>query len=315
MDCRSNSLIDQLHSTNETLASFARVIKYATELLTKGSVTHDFFHSEAVNQRLSELLPESAQFGLNAVEVFMLISTAYLHDIGHAARESNKTHGECSAHIISQDDSLKYLFPATDIKNQIAKLCYYHYREIEELNELEAQANLDIRPSFSIKREAISVRPRMLGAIFRLADELECTSDRMIGQPKDEDPRTSIAGVRLDLESRLVAIDFRFGSKEDNCRACKHYLSLTIERLNPFLDPCGLSFKTVDKLPERKATIQEEEGDDTQPGNEELPAVVPSNELQREPHNLDDLIRDYENGRLTRVDSIILELQLRGDQG
>ena len=312
MDSGSDLLIDQLDCLNQVHASFQRVIIHATEQLTRGSGTHDFIHSEAVHQRLSELLPNAHQFGLNEAEISILISSAYLHDIGHSDARSDKRHGEVSAEMISSDDSLKYLFLAGDIKNQVAKVCYYHDCEIAQLEELEKEVKLDIRPCYWIKISQMTARPRLLAAIFRLADELECNSDRMLGQfTKRDDPRIHIAGVRLDLESRSISLDFKHGSTEKNQKECIEHLSRILGELHKFLTPYG-SFKIVDKLPESELS-DEEEGADIQLG--ELHDVEENREPIIQTHegaNFEDLIEILQKERMKRVDLALSFLPVRG---
>ena len=226
MGSQSDLLINQLDRTNRILASFAHVITLATEKLTKGSITHDFVHSEAVHQRLSGLLPSAHLFGLSDADIFIFVASAYLHDIGHSESKDGRGHGELSAKMINNKESLKYLFPSGDIQNQVAKVCLYHDREIAELSGLEENVDLDIRPCCWIERSQMTAQPKFLAAIFRLADELECNSDRMLSQSTEgNDPRTHIAGVRLDLESRSICLDFKYGSIEESQNACKAHLS------------------------------------------------------------------------------------------
>lgn len=320
-------LIDQLDSINRPFASFARVIIHTSEMLTKGSSKNDFSHSEAVHRRLSELFPNARQSYLKEAElfpnvhqsylkeaeIFILIASAYLHDIGHLNISNGQRHGESSADMISNDDSLKYIFPAGDILNQVAKICDYHDREIEELKELEQVVKLDIRPCHCYISDDMRVRPRMLGAIFRLADELECNSDRMLGQSANkDDTRTIIAGVRIDLESRCICLDFKHGATEEKRNKCTEYLCRILKELEPFLDPYGLSFEIVDKLPEIEL-IDEEEGvhaqldvfDDVKESSKSF--ITPQKAT-----NFYNLMEMYKSERMNRIDSVTSILFERG---
>jgi hypothetical protein len=59
-------LIEQLYAFNLALASYAFVIgEYSSRELLKGGASNDFVHCEAVLCRLSQILPDARQFGLN----------------------------------------------------------------------------------------------------------------------------------------------------------------------------------------------------------------------------------------------------------
>lgn len=313
MPSENEPLISQLDSINEYFASCVRVLIHASEMLTKGSGKNDFSHSEAVYRRLSELLPNACQFCKNEAEIFILIASAYLHDIGHLNISNGQRHGESSADMISNDDSLKYIFPAGDILNQVAKICDYHDREIEELEDLEQVVKLDIRPCHCYTSDDMRVRPRMLSAIFQLADELECNSDRMLGQSADkDDPRTSIAGVRIDLESRFICLDFKHGATEEKRNRCAEHLRQKFKLLNTFLKSYDLSFTIVDKLPE-KESIDEEEKVDT--GLDAFKNVEESSNSivkTKKSDNIDDIMEIYQKERMNRIDSVTSVLSERG---
>ncbi len=299
-DSQSDLLISQLDTVYRPFASFAHVIIHASEMMTRGSGKNDFTHSEAVHRRLSELLPNARQFPLSEAEIFILIASAYLHDVGHPNTGENRRHGEIAAGMISSCNSMKWLFPGGDIQNQVAKLCEYHDREIKDLKELEDVLNLDVRPCSCFTIGKMSVHPRMLAAIFRLADELECNSDRMLGQ-STVDPRTIIAGVRIDLEPRSICLDFKYGVPEQKRGSCLEYLRTRVQMLNTFLSPYGFSFQVVDKLPE-KDLIAAEEGVDTQRHSATAQETV----------DFDELAKMYHELRMDRVDSVLSVLPERG---
>ena len=313
MPSENEPLISQLDSINEYFASCVRVIIHASEMLTKGSGKNDFMHSEAVHQRLSELLPEAQQFGLNEAEIFVLIASAYLHDIKHSNTESGQRHGEASAKMINDDSSLRYIFPSGDIQNQVAKICYYHDREIKELENLEETIKLDFRPCYSFKISNMVVRPRMMGALFRLADELECNSDRMLAQSANEnDPRTIIAGVRIDLESRFIYLDFKYGATKEKWDRCVEHIHTKFETLNNFLNTYGLSFKIANELPESEF-IDEKERVDTQKGALEYEEEGSKHYVKpQKAANFDILMKVYQQKRMNRIDSVTSIFPERG---
>jgi hypothetical protein len=280
-------------------------------MLTRGSCKNDFDHSEAVHQRLSELLPNAHEFGMDGAEVFILIAGAYLHDIGHSNTPDNQRHGAVSANMIINNDSLKCIFPAGDIQNQVARVCDYHDREIEELEDLEKVIRLDIRPCRCFTSRVMRVRLRMLSAILRLADELECNSDRIILE-SDDDPRTVISGVRIDLARRHICLAFKHGSTEEKQNRCLEHIRPKVEMLSTFLKPYGLSFTMVDEL-RKEESVAEEKRDATQLGIFQSAEKGPKSlATPQKGANLDDLTDMYEKARMSRIDSVTSLLSERG---
>ena len=313
MNSEDYLLISQLGAMNPIFASFVNVIIHASETMTKGSDKNDFDHSEAVYQRLSEILPNAQRFGLSAAEIFILIAGAYLHDIGYPHTTKNKRHGAVAADMVINNDSLKSIFPAVDIQNQVARVCDYHDREIADLKELAEEVKLDVRPCRCFTGGRMAIRPRMLSAIFRLADELECNSDRMLIQ-SDDDPRNIISAVRIDLESRYICLDFKYGTTHEKCDKCVEYLRSKVEMLGTFLNSYGLSFEVVDKLPEKGLMTEEKRVGsplDTFDYSEEV--SEPSITVQKN-YNIGHLIEMYEKGRMARIDSVMSLLSERSEK-
>lgn len=304
-------LIDQLNVISRHFASFATVIMHAAESLTRGSGKNDLSHSEAVYNRLSQIFPNAKDFGLNEAEIFILIASAYLHDIGHLKNKNGQKHGELSANMIC-NDKLEHLFPAGDIRNQVAKICYCHDREVKDLEKLDNDFELDIRPCQCSIRRGMKVRPKMLCAIFILADELECISDRFLSQCHN-DPRTIISAVRIDLEERCISLDFEFGVEETDQKKCVDYLHSKLEELNPFLNSYGLSFKIVDKSPETKP-IDEEEGVDEElyaSNNEEVSEPSIKTQSTSNFKNLNKMLKSRRMNRINRVISVLSKRGIR----
>jgi hypothetical protein len=312
MEEQDELLVGQLYSSNPCLAGFLSSIIKAAERLTKGSGKNDFIHCEAVHQRLSELLPNASQSGFNETEIFILCASAYLHDIGKSKSQDGKRHGEISADMITNDDSMQFLFPSGEIQNQIANVCNYHDRDIAQIHELEKAANLDIRPSYGINIRQVNIRPRLLAAIFRLADELECNSDRILGQSdKADEDRSHIAGVRLNLKSRSVCLEFKHGTTEEIKNRCKEYLKRILNELEKFLSSYGFSYEIVEKFSEDDPTNEDGgfdmpsevlEGIVGTPNSINLPTVNTAYHI---------LVEDLRRTRMNRVDSIISILPKR----
>jgi len=296
-------LIDQLRVLNPKLASFVDVIVHASEKLTRGNRKgkNDFDHSQTVHQRLSDLLPKANIFGLDEAEIFILIASAYLHDIGYKKKSPHKRHGEKSADIIMKKDEFKYLFPGGDIQNQVASICDYHDKDINDLSNLSENIELDFRSCRCFPNVKMKIRPRMLGAIFRLADELECNSDRML-VGKTKDPRSIISAVRIDVVGRSICLDFKHSSSDIDQKKCFEYLQSINNQLSKILQPYDLAFKIVETLPEDKSVDEEER----------IPASLNSSYLSKQRTNLDDLMDIYKEQKTIRINSITSILSERG---
>jgi len=302
-------LIQQLYAFDRALASYAFVIGQTSRELLKGSASHDFVHCEAVLGRLSQILPDARQFGLNPTEIFVLVASAYLHDIGRAKARPGGTHGDLSADMIAKSETLRVLFPANDLRSQVELVCDYHDREqISEIRELDENVPLDVRPQSHI-RLGERVRLRMLAAIFRLADELECISDRLRGvRRRDDDARIYISAIRIYLEARSIFVDFSRGAGEQERNICTRHLTDVLAELDEVLKPHALSFKLVDKSPEVSKEPEEEEeeqdllkGEDTADLEEEQ-ETVPSS---RHDWGFKVILRNLEENRMKRLRSAI----------
>jgi len=309
-------LIEQLYAFDRSLASYAFVIGQTSRERLKGSENHDFVHCEAVLSRLSQILPDARQFGLNSTEIFVLVASAYLHDIGRAKAMPGGTHGNLSADMIAKDETLRVLFPSNDLRSQVERICDYHDRKkISEIRELYENVLLDVRPQSHIK-PGERVRLRVLAAIFRLADELECISDRMRGVPrKDNDARIYISAIRIYLEARSIFIDFSRDSSQKGRKSCIQHLTDVLAKLDEFLKPYELSFKLVDKSPEvTKEPEEEEEEQDILKGEdrvdlEEEQETVPS---YRKAGVFKVILRNLEENRMKRLHSVILQSSKKG---
>lgn len=304
----TSPLIEQLYASDRALGSYAFVIGQTLRERLKGSAINDFVHCEAVLSRLSQILPDARQFSLNPPEIFILVASAYLHDIGKEKAKSCDRHGALSADMISTDETLKVLFPANDLRNQVERICDYHDRkEISEIKELFESVQLDVRPQSHIKLYE-KVRLRMLAAIFRLADELECISDRMRGVSPMDDARIYILAIRIYLRARSILIDFSRDASEEVRKDCSDHFNGVLEKLYEFLEPYTLSFKLVDIPPEVIEEYEEEQEE-----QDVLESDISANlEEEQETatsyrHDLDFkiILKNLEENRMKRLHSVI----------
>jgi hypothetical protein len=239
------------------------------------------------------------------------VVSSYLHDIGRESAVPGGTHGNISAKLIAEDETLRILFAANDLRSQIELICDYHDRkEISELRGLPENVILDVRPQGHI-RIGESVHLRMLGAIFRLADELECISDRMCGIPeKVKDPRNYISAVRIYLEARSIFLEFARDTNREIQESCIRHFNDVLSKLDEFLKPYDLSFKLVDKSPDVTIGPQEEGEEQDILKKEDIAELEEVQETTNPYQEVKDyriILEKLEETRMKRINSVILQ--------
>lgn len=138
---------------------------------------HDHSHSEKVLENIFNLIPEKEENKIKEHEWFVLLASAWLHDIGMkpglfdsttgipTTREEylrlRDTHHERSAEFIKKTKTLKLEF---DEKSAIKRLCIYH-RKKEPIEKCK-----NIRDDY---------RCQMLASILRIADSMHIDRTRV----------------------------------------------------------------------------------------------------------------------------------------
>lgn len=174
------TLETSLKQKNETLYNRLQQIKQkARPLMTFTSggfpffTSHDFLHSENVEENLNWLLPDNVKDELSGNEIFFLILSAWLHDWG----------------MICQPDE-----DPQEVRN------IHHLRTETNLENLHNELGLDIHEAFIVGRISrghrkenlrdqlfdkkmfqsnIQIDVRFLAAALRLADECDLTYNRV----------------------------------------------------------------------------------------------------------------------------------------
>lgn len=143
-------------------------------------VPHGPDHSESVENKLHELIPDWDHEKLSQQEKFCLLAAAWVHDVGMMRSVAKAIYGrELSPDEIRRlhhRTSEKYVMShwnrlgidETD-KEVISKLCRYH-RRIEDINELHND--------LLVGQGHKPLRLRLLASYLRLADSLDTTPSR-----------------------------------------------------------------------------------------------------------------------------------------
>ena len=148
---------------------------------------HDIDHSELVLKRINELIPDALKEDLKTYEIFFLIVSAYLHDLGMVDinpskipskikddLEKKKKYIRDNHHIRSEDyiiENYKMLkIPDIQQARIIGRICRGHRKE--SLNNIKK-----FDPKQTYKNQIINVP--MLASVLRLGDELDLTFERI----------------------------------------------------------------------------------------------------------------------------------------
>jgi len=136
---------------------------------------NDFIHSNSVENNLDRLVPDEIKINENIfdkAEIFLLLYSVYLHDIG---RSEDEHHHEKETYHQILDNPEKY-----GLKNEfeayaVAEVCYGHAKESEKPIK-------SIRTNYGIA--GLSNKPlnlQFLAALLRLADEVDNAYIRVRG--------------------------------------------------------------------------------------------------------------------------------------
>jgi hypothetical protein len=184
---------------------------------------HDMSHSELVLKRMNDVIPDSLKEELRSYEIYFLIVSAYLHDLGMAKLgyldlpEALKNNSEKLKEYIRDNHNIrseKYIIDnynklkISDINQAriIGKICRGHRKE-----SLDNDILFDPRQTY--KDEIINVP--FLASILRVCDELDLTFERiplivyemgLINNPSSKsewEKHLSVEGVALDPEGQL----------------------------------------------------------------------------------------------------------------
>jgi ribonuclease BN (tRNA processing enzyme) len=178
---------------SEFIPGIEIVRKIADKLLRKTSVleftNNSLEHSDAVVKNIEKIITEF-NIQLSKQELYILITSGYLHNIGlsagyklaeiekniypHIGKEDiRKMYPQISSDIIENSDlqnslDIKLQFPSSEYSSIISKICYSH-NSISRLNQLPDNSSI----------YNINIRTRLLGAILYLGDNLHVGRKRV----------------------------------------------------------------------------------------------------------------------------------------
>jgi hypothetical protein len=180
------SSLEKILKTQKTyLATYLKIVDmYKIQISGFVPIQHPFFndhgvgHAERVIEYLDKLLEEEKNY-LSKLEVFILLTAAWLHDIGMMINvkdgktlsntEIRQYHHELSRIFIRQHYQILGL-PNRHIGYALADICYCHRRTVK------IESIFTKREPFEFLGD--SFRPRFLSALLRIADSMDCDARR-----------------------------------------------------------------------------------------------------------------------------------------
>lgn len=150
-----------------------------SQMHSKYFTSHGLLHIENVIDQLNVMIPDAILKEMNPLEIFILLCSAWLHDIGMLINKDGKgrilsdheirdTHHELARDFICKKHSKLGLYDP-NIARIIADVCYCHRKVVD----IQKYLPNDIEMVGTFK-----VRVRLLAAILRLADAMDVTSKR-----------------------------------------------------------------------------------------------------------------------------------------
>lgn len=160
---------------------------------------NDFLHSQNIETILNRLIPDSCKRDPNCFtqgELFLLLVSVYLHDIGRAVTDA---HHELESYKLILAAPETYRLKSAFEAQAVAQICAAHGPEADwPLEKCD--------PSFGLMELSPSrtMNLRRLGALLRIADELENTYLRVRGVPRQEQSLRQLISDIEPIPSKLV---------------------------------------------------------------------------------------------------------------
>jgi hypothetical protein len=150
-----------------------------SQMHLKYFTSHGVLHIGNVIDQLSAMIPDAILAKMNSLELFVLLCSAWLHDIGMlinrdskgnilAEQEIRENHHVLTRDFIRENYNKLGIHDAVTAQ-VIADICYCHRREVDIKTYLPTETKIV---------GTVQVRTRLLAALLRLADALDVTSKR-----------------------------------------------------------------------------------------------------------------------------------------
>lgn len=221
-----DKMTDEHRSAYETLITTLKnkILSFQDPCLMEYT-NHGPGHSYREAEQLATMIPDPVLENMNSLEVFILLCSAWLHDLGMRWKtikpeqkpDSEKERERSCQNIRDEHHKLsfvyvmhnrRFLFPSLPppVAEEIARVCYCH-RKMEDIDQ--------IFPNIVDYVVGEEVRGRLLAAFVRLADALETDIRRVppdIIDIQDEKSKTEwrksqlVEGVGYDPDQKMTII-------------------------------------------------------------------------------------------------------------
>jgi len=227
-------LIERLKEKNANFYArltnnISKIDKYLEGATLPFYTTHGIEHSESLIDTFDKLLPHNIKEDMNALEIFILLSSAYFHDVGMAVKLDDvdsqqpdqckkdydekldfirRTHAERTYRFIMKKETREKFDLDKGIASVLADICRAHsdnkYKDKDEIcnsNIYPFEHKKGIEKTFKIllQKEPLKavnkykVRIHFLAALLKLCDELDINYQR--AYEKFDDKREDIPPI------------------------------------------------------------------------------------------------------------------------
>lgn len=207
---------------------------------------HGETHCKTVEKNLDELIPDDIKSELNEYEIFLLLSSVYLHDVGimcattsgEKNEEIRRNHHKRSEQFIIEN--MKDLLSGPE-RDAVGKISLAHRDEIP-LDDIVMERT--IRHSLLGNKQ---VRMRFLAALLRLADSCDLCHTRTtedIASLGKLSPEASfhhalherVSGILFDTKEKTIFLDLNIAFDEEKSICQKHLVDSLQRSLNSVKD-------------------------------------------------------------------------------
>ena len=185
---------------------------------------HDITHSEIVLKRINELIPDVLKEKLESYEIYFLIISSYLHDLGMANLDSSDIPEDILRDI---EKRRKYIRDCHNERSEYYIIKYFEKLKIPDIQQARIigricrghrKEPLDNTQKFNSKQtyKNQTINVPMLASVLRVSDELDLSFERiklivyelgLISDPVSEfewERHLAVDGVTKDPEDPLV---------------------------------------------------------------------------------------------------------------
>ena len=204
---------------------------------------NDFVHSQNIEAILDRLVPDRLKANeevFSQGEVFLLLVAVYLHDIG---RRQGDEHHELQTYQMILDDPAGYRLKNEFEAKAVAQICAAHGPEedwpLEKCDDAFGLMELSPRRPLNLRR---------LGALLRIADELENTYLRVRGvRGHETSPRQLISDIEPVPSKLVIQIHAHPKTWADwlELEQVKDYTETRVRHASAYLSDIGLDYYQV----------------------------------------------------------------------